>query len=168
MPKLGAYQISQVAVSTPFEANRTPIWDGSAGPSGIVSTDTQSAIEEVKSSASTAANASRGAVSCGFDGSASSGRYLEFFSNNPSNGSPYVIPEPGIIRAISASASSSSTGVVTLYKNAVSVATLTFTAAQSARDKTLNISVTDLDKLSVGVTSGTITRPTFFIFVQTL
>lgn len=39
--------VTPVAESTPFEPNRNPQWGGNAGPSGIVSTETQSAIEEV-------------------------------------------------------------------------------------------------------------------------
>ena len=42
---------TQLAVQTPFEPNRNPQWGGSAGPSGIVSIDVQSAIEEVKAQA---------------------------------------------------------------------------------------------------------------------
>jgi len=150
-----AFQITPVARAIPYDNSS----------SLIAASDVNTAIDLVYNLAK---NASRGSINCGFDGTASTGRWLEFFANNPSNANPYIVPEPGIIRAISASASSSSTGVVTVFKNGVSVATLTFTAAQSARDKTLNISVTDLDQISVQVTSGSITRPTFFIFIQTL
>lgn len=146
---------TQVASSIPYDNTS----------SGIASTDVQAAIDEVYNLAK---NASRGSIGCGFDGTASSGRYLEFFSNNPSNNSPFIVPEPGIIRAISASSAANSTCVITLFKNGVSIATLTFTAQASQRNKTLNLSVTDLDKLSVQVTSGSISRPAFFIFVQTL
>ncbi len=132
---------------------------------GVTAEEVQTALEEIYNLAK---NASRGAIGCGFDGTASSGRWLEFFANNPSNNSPFVVPEPSILRAISASCTSNSTCVITVFKNGVSVATLTFTAAQAARDKTLNISLTDLDKISIQVTSGSISRPTFFMFIQTL
>lgn len=146
---------SQVARSVPYDNVS----------SGIASTEVQSAIDEVYNLAK---NASRGAVSCGFDGNGSSGRWLEFFSNNSSNNSPYVVPEPGILRAISASAASASTCVITIYKNGISAATLSFSSAQAARDKTLNVSLTDLDLISIQVTSGNISRPTLFLFIQTL
>lgn len=133
--------------------------------SGVTADEVQTALEQIYNLAK---NASRGAIGCGFDGSASSGRWLEFFANNPSNNSPFVVPEPSILRAISASSTANSTCVITVFKNGVSVATLTFTAAQVARDKTLNISLTDLDEISIQVTSGSISRPTFFMFVQTL
>lgn len=133
--------------------------------SGVTADEVQTALEQIYNLAK---NASRGAIGCGFDGNASSGRWLEFFSNNPSNNSPFVVPEPSILRAISASSTANSTCVITVFKNGVSVATLTFTASQAARDKTLNIPLTDLDQISIQVTSGSISRPTFFMFVQTL
>ncbi len=133
--------------------------------SGVTAEEVQTALEEIYNLAK---NASRGAIGCGFDGSAATGRWLEFFSNNPSNNSPFVVPEPSILRAISASSTASSTCVITVFKNGSSVATLTFTAAQVARDKTLNVSLTDLDEISIQVTSGSIARPTFFMFIQTL
>lgn len=132
---------------------------------GVTADEVQTALEQIYNLAK---NASRGAIGCGFDGTASTGRWLEFFANNPSNNSPFVVPEPSILRAISASSTSNATCVITVFKNGVSVATLNFSASQVARDKTLNISVTDLDEISIQVTSGSISRPTFFMFIQTL
>lgn len=132
---------------------------------GVTAVEVQAALEEIYNLAK---NASRGAIGCGFDGSASTGRWLEFFANNPSDNSPFVVPEPSILRAISASSTSNATCVITVFKNGVSVATLTFTAAQVARNKTLSVSLTDLDEISIQVTSGSISRPTFFMFIQTL
>jgi hypothetical protein len=147
-------EFGQVAITVPI----API-------AGVTADEVQTALEQIYNLAK---NASRGAIGCGFDGNASTGRWLEFFANNPSNDSPFVVPEPGILRAISASSTSNATCVITVFKNGVSVATLSFSAAQAARDKTLNVSVTDLDEISVQVTSGSISRPTFFMFVQTL
>jgi len=146
---------SQVARSTPFD-NST---------NGFVSVETQSAIEEAKT---TAANASRGFVSCGFDGNASSGRWLEFATNIASNLTPFIVPEPGVIRAISLGTNGNSTCTVTLFKNGIAITTLSTSASSANRNKTLNLSVTDLDKLSVQVTSGSCNRPMFYIFIQTL
>lgn len=150
-----AFSITPVARAVPYDNSS----------SLIAASDVNTAIDLVYNLAK---NASRGAIGCGFDGSASTGRWLEFFSNNPSNNSPFVVPEPSILRAISASSTSNATCVITVFKNGISVATLTFTASQVARDKTLNVSLTDLDEISIQVTSGSISRPTFFMFAQTL
>lgn len=133
--------------------------------SGLTADDTQGAIDEAYASA---ANASRGPTICGFDGTASSGRYLEFYANNPSNNNPFVVAEPVQLIALSISASSNSTGTVTVYKNGVSVTTLSLSAARTNRVKNLAINYTDLDEISASVTSGSISRPTLFLFLKTL
>jgi len=148
-----------VAKQVPFD-NTTPIGVN------FTSTDTQAAIEEVYVLAS---NASRGATLCGFDGSASSGRWLEFFSNNPSNNNPFVVAEPSELVALSLSTSAASaTGTVTIYNNGSPITTISLAAAKTARVKNLALGLTDLDQLSVQVTSGNITRPTVAVFIRTL
>lgn len=131
---------------------------------GFVANNTQAAIEEAYTLAK---NASRGTTTCGFDGTASATRYLEFFSNNPSNNSPLVMPEASQLIAISVSASANSTGTLTVYKNGVSVQTLSLTAARKNTVSALAISFASLDELSVAVTSGSISRPTVFLNIRT-
>lgn len=148
-------------ISTPV-AKAVP-FDNSTN--GFTANETQTAIEE---GTQNAANASRGPTICGFDGSASTGRWLEFFSNNPSNNNPFVLAEPAQLIALSVSASANSTGTVTVYKNGVSVQTISLTANRKNRVKDLAINFTDLDEISAQVTSGSITRPTLFLFIRTL
>ncbi len=112
---------------------------------------------------------SRGGIFCGFDGTGSTGRWLEFFSNNPSNNNPLVIPEASSLRAISISTSAATaTGTVTVFKNGVAVETISLAASKTARKKNLNVLFTDLDLISLKVTSGSITRPQVTIFIRTL
>ena len=71
--KIPPIQRTQDALDTPFD-DTTPV--GTI----IGQTDVQNAIEYVYNLAK---NASRGSTICGFDGTASVGRYLEFSANNP-------------------------------------------------------------------------------------
>lgn len=147
--------ISPVSRSIPFD-NTT---------NGFTSTEAQSAIEEAKN---TASDASRGPTLCGFDGNAATGRWLEFYANNPSNGNPFIIAEPVELVAVSVSASTNSTGVITIFKNGVSLQTISLSASRKNRIKGLLHSLTDLDELSVQVTSGSITKPVLYMFIRTL
>jgi hypothetical protein len=131
---------------------------------GFISTDTQGAIEEAML---LAANSSRGPTICGFDGSGSVGRWLEFFSNNPSNNNPFIIAENNKLVAISISASSSSTGTVTIFKNGTFLTTITLTASKKNAVSGLSLSLAPLDEISLQITSGSISRPTVFMFIQT-
>lgn len=148
-------EISPVSKSVPFD-NTT---------NGFVSTEAQSAIEEAKS---VAASASRGPTTCGFDGNAGTGRWLEFYSNNPSNNNPFIVAEPAEIVSLSVSAAANSTGTVTIFRNGVSLQTISLSANRKARVKSLAHALTDLDELSVQITSGSISRPVVYLFIRTL
>lgn len=132
--------------------------------SGLTADDTNTAIDQAYAQA---ANASRGTTTCGFDGSASAGRYLEFFANNPSNNNPLIMPEASDLIAISISSSANSTGTVTIYRNGVSVATISLAATRKNTVSGLSIPFVPLDELSAAVTSGSITRPTLFLNIRT-
>lgn len=70
-----------VAVSVPFEPNRNPQYGGNPGPSGLNSTDVQSAIEETKSFA---ANITRFTLTLLNNGTLSNGQrftYSELLPN---------------------------------------------------------------------------------------
>lgn len=155
-----------VALSTPFEPNRNPIWNGSAGPSGITSQNVQDAIEEVKSFAE---STSRFVVSPGFDGTASSGRYLEFSSNVDSNLSGFVMPRAGLIKELSLAVVSNATTTIEIRKwNGVTETVLTSIslAAQRKNKVTgLNVVLAADDELRVRVLSGSSSRPVMFIFL---
>lgn len=147
--------ITNVAKSIPFD-NST---------NGFTAQEAQGAIEESKAAA---AATSRGPTVCGFDGTASTGRWLEFFSNNPSNNNPFIIAEPNQLIAISISASSNSTGTITIFKNGIALTTISLTASRKNSVNGLSFNLTSLDELSLRVTSGSIARPTVFMFIRTL
>lgn len=154
MPSSKVYS-SPVAKSIPFD-NST---------NGFTSTETQSAVEEAKQ---LAANSSRGPTICGFDGNGSTGRWLEFFANNPSNNNPFIIAENNELIAVSICASTNSTGTVSIFKNGVSIQTISLSASRKNAVTGLTHSLVSLDELSLQVTSGSITRPTVFMFIRTI
>ena len=147
--------LSPVAEGIPFD-NST---------NGFVSDNAQGAIEE---GFGTAANASRGPTICGFDGTGTSGRWLEFYSNNPSDSNPFIIAEPSELIALSVCSSSSSTGTITVYQNGTPIQTISLSTSRKNRIKGLSIFFTDLDEISVKITAGNIARPTIFMFIRTL
>lgn len=147
--------ITPVAESVPFD-NST---------NGFISEEVQSAIEEAYN---LGAATSRGPTICGFDGNASSGRYLEFFANNPSNNNPFIVAENNRLTAVSVSSSSNSTGTITIFKNGVSVQTISLSASRKNAISGLSVDFAALDEISASVTSGNISRPTLFMFIRTL
>lgn len=156
MIRAGKKQKIQVSEETPFD-NST---------NGFTANEVQSAIEEAYQ---LGANASRGPTICGFDGTASSGRWLEFFANNPSNNSPFILAEDAELIALSVvTASGSSTGTVTIYKNGVSLTTISLTAQKKNAINGLTLSLLELDEISAQVTSGSISRPNLYMFIRTL
>lgn len=148
------FNITPVSRQVPFD-NST---------NGFVSSNAQEAIEEA---VSLGGEASRGGFVCSFDGNATVGRWLEFSANNPSNTVPLIIAEPGRIRAISLASAANSTCTVSLFKNGLSIETLTLSNSRKNNKKNLNHGVTDLDEISVQVTSGSVSRPSFYLFIQT-
>lgn len=150
---------TSVAFSTPFENEP----DRS---NGFVSDNTQEAIEEARDTAH--GIASRAMPVCGFNGVAVINRWLEFHHSQPSNTSPLVIAEPSIVKALSVSVRGNDTVTFTVYKNGTAFDTLVITAAHKARKKNLNYTLTDLDDLSVQVTSGSCREPTFTWSIQTI
>lgn len=144
----------QPSIGTPFDNTSN----------GFSATDAQSAIEEAKQ---LGANASRGPTICGFDGTGSVGRWLEFFANNPSNNNPFILAENAELIAVSISSSSNSTGTVSIFKNGSSIQTISLSASKKAAVSSLSHPLIALDELSLRVTSGSISRPTVFMFIRT-
>lgn len=135
-------------------------FDNSAN--GFDATKVQPAIEEAKATAV----AARYCVACGFDGNASSGRWLEFITNVASNVTPMVIPRASILKEISFAVSATSTITATVFKNGVALQTVTISAAKKATVTGLSHSIAALDEISVQVASGSGSRPMLFLFMQ--
>lgn len=151
--------VSQVSRSTPFD-NTT------AGASGMTSTDAQGAIEEVRTAFLSQA---RFAITCGFDGTASSGRYLEFSSNVDSNQAGLTLPRNAVIRELSFAIKTAGTVTFTVYSyngtSETTLTTLSVTSARTASVNGLNISVASGLELRVKCTSGSGSRPVFALFL---
>lgn len=149
---------SPVGRTVPFDPTVIPSY-------GFTATDVETAIYEA---ANLGADASRGGVIGSFDGTASTGRWLEFSANNPSDLNPFIIAEPGQIRSISLVTSAvSATGTVTIFKNGVSIETIALAAAKKSAKTSLFLGLASLDELSMQVTSGSIARPQVTLFIQT-
>ena len=145
--------LTNVAVSTPFNNSIN----------GFVATDVQTAIEEAKSSAE---GKVRYNATCGFDGNASSGRYLEFITNISSSLTPFVIAEKSYLKSISIGTNGNSTTTVTIYKNGVALETIATSGTSKNNKKNLTHILNELDGISASVTSGSSSRPMVFLFFQ--
>lgn len=134
---------------------------------GFVSQKVQPAIEEARS---TALGKPRFCVSCGFDGTASSGRYLEYNSNVDSNQSGFVVPVPCVLRELSLCLNTAGTVTFQILKwNGTTETLLTSISTSSARKSSvvdLNIALVALDELRVKCSSGSGARPICFQFFQ--
>lgn len=112
---------------------------------------------------------SRFAASCGFDGNASSGRYLEFNSNVDSDISGFILPRTTVLKEIAFAIQSSSTITFTVYKFSggveTSLTTISTSSARSAYTTGLNILYAAGDEIRVKCTSGSGARPVFTLFM---
>jgi hypothetical protein len=102
----------------------------------------------------------------GYKGSASAGKYLEFFSGVPSSSTPFVPPEDATITALSVSVKSATTVTFELDINGVNTETLTLTAADSGYKIDLSHYVYAGDDISVWIQSGSARDILFNIFMQ--
>lgn len=139
---------TQMAITTPFD-NST---------NGFTATEVQSAIEEAKS---TAEGKARYVVNFGFDGTASTGRWLETITNVASNLSGYVVAKPAILKELSLSCSASSTITIGIYRNAVQIATIVM-SAQKTDYEDENVTLNAGDEISAKVESGSCSKPAFW------
>jgi hypothetical protein len=139
------YNRTQFSGNVPFD-NST---------NGFVSTNAQSAIEEVKNYNE---NIARFVVMSGFDGNANTGRWLEITKSVPSNGTPFVFPKNAYLTEFSYACTDSTTVTFGVYINNVKVLNLVMTASQTGRT-VQQVTVNELDKMSWKVESGSCSRP---------
>jgi hypothetical protein len=129
---------------------------------GFTSVNVQAAIEESRATAQSA----RFVVSFGWDGTASTGRWLEMFKSVPSNNTPFVLANNAIVKGVSFACESITTAKIGLYKNAIQIDTLAMVAAKTAYDGALSISAIAGDQLSAKVESGSCSRVIYSVFLQ--
>lgn len=144
---------SPVARSTPFD-------DAIAQ---LGAEDVQTAIEALKTYINGIA---RFAVCAGFDGTASTGRWLEFITNVPSNTSPFILARSGALKELTlVGGNASQTGTVTIYKNGSAWTTIALAAQKKNAIVGLNLTFNALDEISMRLTAGSIPQPMCYIFV---
>jgi hypothetical protein len=134
---------------------------------GFTATEAQSAIEEARA---TAEGKARYCVSCGFDGNASTGRYLEYNSNVDSNQSGFVLPRNSILKEMSLCVNTSATITFGVYywngTTETLLTSISLSAARTATSTGLNISVSQGWEIRVKCTAGSASRPILFQFYQ--
>ena len=150
-----------VAEAVPFEPSRNPDFNGEVGT--LVAENAQDAIEEVFNNAP--GTKARFAAVSAYKGVASN-RFLEFFDSISSDKVPFVMAEPGEIKSLSVAVSVSTTATLTIFKNGISVETITITASKKATKTGLSISLAADDELSTKVTSGNMKDVISNIFIQ--
>lgn len=151
----------------PDRAINQRFYDNSIRANGFVSKTTQEAIEEARS---TAEGKMRYLNSCGFDGSATSGRYLEYNSNVDSNQTGFVIAIPSKLKELSIGAVSNATVTFTVYKwngtAETSLTTISLAGTRTGRVIGLDIALVALDEIRIKCTSGSCSRPIVFQYFQ--
>jgi hypothetical protein len=154
---------TQLAAQTPFEPNRNPQYSGNAGPSGISSTETQSAIEEVKAQA--LAN-DRFLLLAAYGGNASSGRYLECFPNQSSDTSPIFLSAASNLLSVTfQTTAANATCTISFYDLNVSSVTPVYSLSLSGAKRVTAIG-TPLAvfaanaQIAIKVSAGSINTPT--------
>lgn len=136
---------------------------------GFTSKTVQEAIEEAKNNSD---SISRWAASCGFDGSATTGRYLEYNANVDSNQAGLIITRSCKLRELGLVCLSNTTTTMQVLKwNGVAetlLTTISLAAARKVSITGLNIDLIALDELRVKVTSGTSSRPILWQYFQNI
>lgn len=147
----------QDATDTPFDNSSN----------GFIATTTQGAVEEALTSAT---SISRWATCCGFDGSASVGRYLEYSANVDSDKAGLVITRNCLLKELGLTCNTVSTTTIQILKwDGVSETLLTsisLSSQQKAILTGLNVSLVALDEIRVKTSSGSSSRPILWQYFQ--
>lgn len=152
---------TQDAWGTPFDPS-----DPDAIAAGIVSNTVQKAIIEVYNEAH--GSSSRFNLFFGFDGTATTTRWLEQSKAIPSNNSPYIVAENSIIKTLSVSVDAITTATLGLYKNGVLLTSISLSGQKIKTIAGLNFSLIAGDQLSAKPTAGSFSKPAFNIGIQVL
>lgn len=154
---------TQEAIDTPFEPNRDPQWGGNVGPSGLVSLESQSAIEEAYFRA---LNNDRFLILASYGGNASTGRYLLFFTGTASDVSPiFSAVSARLLSVTYQTAAASATCTMGFFNLAVSSVTpvysLSLAGAKRVQAVGNPLAIFPANALiAVRVTSGSLNNPT--------
>lgn len=163
--------VTPVAVSVPFEPNRNPQYGGNAGPSSIVSTDVQSAIEEVKT---IAIGNDRWTIVASYGGNANTGRYLEIFPGTDSLTIPIFFPTVTKLIAVVIQSTDSPTGTISWYDLNVSstVPVYSLSLVGTGINSQVGTSASPLytfpagAKMAVKISAGSINKPSTYFYLS--
>ena len=160
---------TQSAVQTPFQPLRNPGYGGGASP--LVSTETQSAIEE--SLARAIAN-DRYSLLFSYNGNANVGRYLEVFPGIDSSVAPILFPiATNVLFLVSATTAASETCTFGWYNIAPVTPVLLYTTTFTAQKRLIETGAPTLFSIPAGallamkVDSGAINRPHVYFSAST-
>ena len=159
----------QIAETTPFEPNRNPQYGGSPGPSGIVSEETQSAIEEINNKITVAASPS---FNYGRGGNSPAGSWL-INHEVPSNivGIPIGINNPVLIE-IWAGNENVNTFSLGIYEhegdeiNLTLITTVNIIAARTQLFSGLSLPITKGRQIAVKLATGSAKNVKAFILIK--
>lgn len=129
---------------------------------GLSSTNVQDGLAEVQSNIS--ANNGRFCLSAGFDGSASTGRYLEWNTNVASNYTAFNPPKTCYLNEISFASNGNCTTTINILKNGTNIQSITCTSDNKAQVISLNHTILKTDQIRVMVSSGSSSRPMIYLF----
>lgn len=113
---------------------------------------------------------SRFSASCGFDGNASNGRYLEFNSNVDSNQSGFLLPRRTLLKELALATQTTTTITFAVYKFSGVTETLVTTLVLPAASRIVfatGLSITFLagEEIRVKCTAGAASRPLLTLFM---
>lgn len=154
---------SPVAQSVPFEPDRDPQYGGNTGPSGIQSTDVQSAIEEAKADA--LAN-DRFVLLTHYGGNASTGRYLEWYPQESGLSSPvYFSAAARLLNITCQTTAASATCTIGIFDINVSTIIPIYSFSMTAQKRVSFVGTPTLASfpadalIAIRVTAGSINTP---------
>lgn len=159
---MNKFLVTQPAKATPFD-NST---------NGFISKEVQSAIEEVNN---TTSNATRAFTFASYGGNANVGRYLELFSNIPTNEAPLqVINELKIITIVSRTSAANATCTIGFYNIQPTTPVLLYTVTFSANKSVVNSGTPSLPlftlpasgQLAIKIDTGSISKPHLYFTGQ--
>ena len=152
-----------VALSVPFEPNRNPQWGGNVGPSGIESTDVQSAIEEAKADA--LAN-DRFLILSHYGGNANVGRYTEWYPQEAGDVSPIILSAASLLRTVTCqTTAANATCTLGIFDLNISSVTPVYTIVMAAQKRVVYIGAPNLATfaanalVAIRVLTGSINTP---------
>jgi hypothetical protein len=107
-------------------------------------------------------------VTCSYTANAGVGRYLEWYPSNPSDTGPFLVIANGTIIALSVVANAAGTATVSVFKTSDlvnAITSISLSSAASGSSIGLNIPVNAGDLLAVRITSGSLQKPGFGLYL---